>query len=132
MTLGIIEVAYISYMQRASMLEVIRSDYVRTARAKGLPERSVILKHSLKNALIPVLTIAGIDLGALMGGAILTETRVRAVRCRPMVYYAINARDLPVVVAACCSPPSSMSSPTWWSTWPMPTSTRGSAMSSGR
>jgi peptide/nickel transport system permease protein len=98
-TLGIIEVAYISYMQRASMLEVIRSDYVRTARAKGLPERSVILKHSLKNALIPVLTIAGIDLGALMGGAILTETVFTRYGVGLMVYYAIGARDLPVVVA---------------------------------
>jgi peptide/nickel transport system permease protein len=97
-TLGIIEVAYISYMQRASMLEVIRSDYVRTARAKGLPERSVILKHSLKNALIPVMTIAGIDLGALLGGAILTETVFSRYGVGLMVYNAINARDLPVVV----------------------------------
>ena len=98
-TLGIIEVAYISYMQRASMLEVIRSDYVRTARAKGLPERSVILKHSLKNALIPVMTIAGIDLGALLGGAILTETVFSRPGVGLMVYQAIGARDLPVVVA---------------------------------
>ena len=73
-TLGLIEVAYISYMQRASMLEVIRTDYVRTARAKGLSERQVITRHAFKNAVIPVMTIAGIDLGALMGGAILTET----------------------------------------------------------
>ena len=98
-TLGIIEVAYISYMQRASMLEVIRSDYVRTARAKGLPERSVVLKHSLKNALIPVMTIAGIDLGALMGGAILTETVFSRPGVGLMIYQAIQARDLPVVVA---------------------------------
>ena len=98
-TLGIIEIAYISYMQRASMLEVIRSDYVRTARAKGLPERSVILKHSLKNALIPVMTIAGIDLGALLGGAILTETVFSRYGVGLMVYNAITARDLPVVVA---------------------------------
>ncbi len=97
-TLGIIEIAYISYMQRASMLEVIRSDYVRTARAKGLPERSVILKHSLKNALIPVMTIAGIDLGALMGGAILTETVFSRYGVGLMIYNAINERDLPVVV----------------------------------
>jgi len=96
-TLGIIEVAYISYMQRASMLEVIRSDYVRTARAKGLPERSVVLKHSLKNAIIPVMTIAGIDLGALMGGAILTETVFSRPGIGLMIYQAIGARDLPVV-----------------------------------
>ncbi len=61
-------------MQRAAMLEVIRSDYIRTARAKGLSERQVVLKHGLKNALIPVMTIAGLDLGALLGGAIITET----------------------------------------------------------
>ena len=62
-TLGLIEVAYISYMQRASMLEVSRSDFIRTARAKGLSERKVIWGHGFKNAVIPVMTIAGIDLG---------------------------------------------------------------------
>jgi peptide/nickel transport system permease protein len=97
LTLGLIEVAYISYMQRAAMLEVIRSDFVRTARAKGLPERTVILKHGLKNALIPVMTIAGIDLGALMGGAILTETVFSRPGVGLMIYRAIGARDLPIV-----------------------------------
>jgi peptide/nickel transport system permease protein len=96
-TLGLIEVAYISYMQRASMLEVIRSDYVRTARAKGLSEKSVVLKHALKNAIIPVMTIAGIDLGGLMGGAILTETVFSRPGVGLMIYQAIGARDLPVV-----------------------------------
>ena len=96
-TLGMIEVAYISYMQRASMLEVIRSDYIRTARAKGLSERKVITKHAFKNAVIPVMTIAGIDLGALMGGAILTETVFARPGIGLMIYQAIGARDLPVV-----------------------------------
>jgi peptide/nickel transport system permease protein len=96
-TLGLIEVAYISYMQRAAMLEVIRSDYIRTARAKGLSERKVVLKHGLKNAVIPVMTIAGIDLGALMGGAILTETVFARPGIGLMIYRAIGARDLPVV-----------------------------------
>jgi peptide/nickel transport system permease protein len=96
-TLGLIEVAYISYMQRASMLEVIRADYIRTARAKGLSERKVVLKHGLKNAMIPVLTIAGIDLGALLGGAILTETVFSRQGIGLMTYQAIGARDLPVV-----------------------------------
>jgi peptide/nickel transport system permease protein len=95
--LGILEVAYISYMQRASMLEVIRSDYIRTARAKGLSERKVVLKHGLKNAIIPVMTIAGIDLGALMGGAIVTETVFNRPGIGLLIYQAINARDLPVV-----------------------------------
>jgi peptide/nickel transport system permease protein len=96
-TLGLIEVAYISYMQRASMLEVIRSDYIRTARAKGLSERKVVFKHGLKNALIPVMTIAGIDLGALLGGAILTETVFSRQGIGLMTFQAIGARDLPVV-----------------------------------
>ncbi len=96
-TLGLIEVAYISYMQRASMLEVIRTDYVRTARAKGLSGRRVITGHAFKNAVIPVMTIAGIDLGALMGGAILTETVFGRPGIGLMIYQAIGARDLPVV-----------------------------------
>ena len=96
-TLGLIEVAYISYMQRASMLEVIRTDYVRTARAKGLSERRVITGHAFKNAVIPVMTIAGIDLGALMGGAILTETVFSRPGIGLMIYQAIGARDIPVV-----------------------------------
>ena len=96
-TLGLIEVAYISYMQRASMLEVIRSDYIRTARAKGLSEKKVVSKHAFKNAVIPVMTIAGIDLGALMGGAILTETVFARPGIGLMIYQAIGARDLPVV-----------------------------------
>ncbi len=96
-TLGLIEVAYISYMQRASMLEVIRADYVRTARAKGLSERRVVTRHAFKNAVIPVMTIAGIDLGTLMGGAILTETVFSRPGIGLMIYQAIGARDLPVV-----------------------------------
>jgi peptide/nickel transport system permease protein len=96
-TLGLIEVAYISYMQRASMLEVIRADYIRTARAKGVSERNVVRRHAFKNAVIPVMTIAGIDLGALMGGAILTETVFNRPGIGLMIYQAIGARDLPVV-----------------------------------
>jgi peptide/nickel transport system permease protein len=96
-TLGLIEVAYISYMQRASMLEVIRTDYVRTARAKGLSERQVIMGHAFKNAVIPVMTIAGIDLGALMGGAIITETVFSRPGIGLMIYQAIGARDVPII-----------------------------------
>jgi peptide/nickel transport system permease protein len=96
-TLGLIEVAYISYMQRASMLEVIRSDYIRTARAKGVGEKKVVGKHAFKNAVIPVMTIAGIDLGALMGGAILTETVFARPGIGLMIYEAIGRRDAPVI-----------------------------------
>ena len=61
-------------MTRSSMLEVIRQDYIRTARAKGVPEKMVIRKHALKNALIPVVTVIGLQFGSLLGGATLTET----------------------------------------------------------
>jgi peptide/nickel transport system permease protein len=97
MTLGLIEVAYISYMQRASMLEVSRSDFIRTARAKGLSERKVIWGHGFKNAVIPVMTIAGIDLGALIGGAIITETVFNRPGIGQMIYQAINQRDIAVI-----------------------------------
>ncbi len=96
-TLGLIEVAYISYMQRASMLEVSRSDFIRTARAKGLTERKVIWGHGFKNAVIPVMTIAGIDLGALIGGAIITETVFNRPGIGQMIYLAINQRDIAVI-----------------------------------
>jgi peptide/nickel transport system permease protein len=97
LTLGLIEVAYISYMQRASMLEVSRSDFIRTARAKGLSERKVIWGHGFKNAVIPVMTIAGIDLGALIGGAIITETVFNRPGIGLMIYQAIGARDTAVI-----------------------------------
>ena len=97
LTLGLIEVAYISYMQRASMLEVSRSDFIRTARAKGLTERKVIWGHGFKNAVIPVMTIAGIDLGALIGGAIITETVFNRPGIGQMIYQAINQRDIAVI-----------------------------------
>ena len=61
-------------MTRTTMLEVIRQDYIRTARAKGVPEKMVIRKHALKNALIPVVTVIGLQFGSLLGGATLTET----------------------------------------------------------
>ena len=100
---------------------------MRTARAKGLSERTVILGHAFKNAVIPVMTIAGIDLGALMGGAILTETVFNRPGIGLMIYQAIGARDLPVSSpAACCSPPSSSCSPTCSSTSATPWSTRAS------
>jgi len=97
LTLGMIEVAYISYMQRASMLEVSRSDFVRTARAKGLTERKVIWGHGFKNAVIPVMTIAGIDLGVLIGGAIITETVFNRPGIGQMIYLAIGQRDVAVI-----------------------------------
>jgi peptide/nickel transport system permease protein len=74
LTLGTIPLAILTRITRSAMLEVLSQDYVRTARAKGLAERQVILKHALKNALLPVVTIIGLQFGTLLGGAILTET----------------------------------------------------------
>ena len=73
LTLGFAFGASVMRMTRSSLLEVLREDYVRTARSRGLPERSVILRHSLRNALIPVLTLIGIELGYLLGGAFIVE-----------------------------------------------------------
>ena len=74
MTLTILSIAQYSRFMRSSMLEVVNSDYVRTARAKGLPEPKVTLRHALRNALIPVVTVSALNFGALIGGAIITET----------------------------------------------------------
>jgi peptide/nickel transport system permease protein len=73
-TLSYVSIATFSRFQRASMLEVLHSDYIRTARAKGLKERTVTLKHGLRNALIPVVTVAALNFGAVLGGAVITET----------------------------------------------------------
>jgi len=73
-TLGFATLALILRMTRSSMLEVMGMDYIRTARAKGLSERKVIFKHALRNALIPTVTVSGLQFGALLGGAVLTES----------------------------------------------------------
>lgn len=87
-------------LTRASMLEVLRQDYVRTARAKGLREKWVILRHALKNALLPVVTVVGLQLGGLLGGAILTETVFSWPGMGTWTYRAILARDYPIVQAS--------------------------------
>jgi peptide/nickel transport system permease protein len=74
MTLAVLSIAQYSRYMRASMLEVINSDYIRTARAKGLPETKVTVRHALRNALIPVVTVSAVNFGVLIGGAIITET----------------------------------------------------------
>src|SRR5205085_1559165 len=73
-TLGYYSTAVILRMTRSAMLEVLLQDYVRTARAKGLPDRVVVLRHALRNALLPVLTTVGVTFGSLLSGAVLTET----------------------------------------------------------
>lgn len=95
--LATIPTAIIARMTRSSMLEVMRSDYVRTARAKGQKMFVVIYKHALKNALIPVLTIIGLQMGMLLGGAILTETIFSWPGIGRYIYEAIGYRDYPVI-----------------------------------
>ncbi|KYG91375.1 ABC transporter permease [Metasolibacillus sp. FSL H7-0170] len=95
--LATIPTAIIARMTRASMLEVMRSDFVRTARAKGQKMFVVIYKHALKNALIPVLTIVGLQTGMLLGGAILTETIFSWPGIGRYIYEAIGYRDYPVI-----------------------------------
>ena len=96
-TLSTITMAIVSRMARSSMLEVLSSDYLTTARAKGLRDQAVVLHHALKNALIPVVTVVGLQAGALLSGAVLTETVFGRVGVGRYVVTAITARDYPVV-----------------------------------
>ena len=92
--------AIMARQTRSAMLEVLGQDYVRTAWAKGLAERVVITRHALKNALMPVVTVAGLQVGSLLGGAILTETVFSWPGMGTLVVEAIRARDYPVVQGA--------------------------------
>jgi dipeptide transport system permease protein len=95
--LATIPLAVIARMTRSSMLEVLREDYVRTARAKGLSPMRVVFVHTLRNALIPVLTVVGLQVGTLMGGAVLTETIFSWPGIGKWLIDAISRRDYPVV-----------------------------------
>lgn len=97
LALATIPMAIIARMTRSSMLEVMRSDYVRTARAKGQKMFVVVYKHALKNAIIPVLTVIGLQTGLLLGGAILTETIFSWPGIGRYIYEAIGFRDYPVI-----------------------------------
>jgi peptide/nickel transport system permease protein len=96
-TVGTIPLAIVARITRSAMLEVLSQDYIRTARAKGLRERWVIMKHALKNALLPVVTIFGLQFGNLLSGAILTETIFSWPGLGSWIYDGILARDYPVV-----------------------------------
>ncbi len=97
-TLGTGSAAIITRMTRSSMLEVIRQDYIRTARAKGVAENVVINQHALKNALIPVITVIGLQFGYLLGGAVLTETVFSWPGVGRMMVDAIRQKDAPTVL----------------------------------
>ncbi|MBN8502997.1 MAG: ABC transporter permease [Burkholderiales bacterium] len=98
-TLGTYSMAVVARMTRASLLEVLREDYVRTARAKGLAEPVVVLRHALRNALIPVITVVGLQAGGLLAGAVLTETIFSWPGIGKWIIDAIARRDYPVVQA---------------------------------
>jgi peptide/nickel transport system permease protein len=96
-TLGAASTAIVARMTRSSMLEVIRQDYVRTARSKGLVERVVLVRHALKNALIPVVTVIGLQFGYLLGGAVITETVFSRPGLGRLLVASIMSQDFPVV-----------------------------------
>jgi ABC-type dipeptide/oligopeptide/nickel transport system permease component len=100
LALGSRSIAYLARVTRSSMLEVMGADFVRTARAKGLTESGVILRHALRNALIPVITVIGLDFGAYLTGSILTETIFSWPGIGRYVVMAISRRDLPAVQGA--------------------------------
>jgi peptide/nickel transport system permease protein len=99
MALSTIPLSIIARMTRSSMLEVLRQDYIRTARAKGMFEKIVISKHAFRNALLPVVTIIGLQMGTLFAGAILTESVFGLAGVGRMLFEAITARDFPIVQA---------------------------------
>jgi ABC-type dipeptide/oligopeptide/nickel transport system permease component len=96
-TLGGATTAIVARLTRSSLLEVIRLDYVRTARAKGLFEPRVVLRHALRNALLPVVTVVGLQVGFLLGGAVLTETVFSWPGVGLQLYRAISTRDIPLI-----------------------------------
>ena len=96
-TLGTIPLAIIAKITRSGMLDVFSSDYIRTARAKGLGERAVVLRHALRNALIPIITILGLQTGLLLGGAVLTESVFAWPGVGRLAFEAISNRDMPLI-----------------------------------
>lgn len=99
-TLGSVLMALITRLVRSGMLDVLGEDYVRTARAKGLTERAVIIRHALRNILIPLVTVIGLQLGALFGGAVITESIFAWPGVGRLALQAISARDYPLVQAS--------------------------------
>jgi peptide/nickel transport system permease protein len=98
MVLALVEVAIWSRYMRASMLDVINQDYIRTARAKGLPERTVLWHHALRNALLPMIALAGVEIPTLLGGALVTETVFTWPGMGRLLLDSLGYRDYPVVM----------------------------------
>lgn len=99
-SLGLLSMARNARLLRSNLLEVLNQDYVRTARAKGLREQAVIVKHAVRNAIIPLVTVAGLDFGVLMSGAVVTETVFAYPGVGLLLIKAIEQKDFPLVVGA--------------------------------
>jgi len=97
LSLGFVRAAVLTRMTRSSMLETLKEDYIRTARSKGVPERTVVYKHAFRNAVIPVLTIIGLQAGDLLAGAVIIENVFYLPGVGRLVFEAIGQRDLPVI-----------------------------------
>jgi peptide/nickel transport system permease protein len=99
-TLGLVAAGLISRMTRSSLIEVLHDDYIRTARAKGLRERAVVIRHALKNAIIPVVTVVGLQFGGMLSGAVITETVFSRPGLGTLIVKAILWNDYPLVQGA--------------------------------
>jgi peptide/nickel transport system permease protein len=99
-TLTFTLIAHVSRLTRSSMIETLRSNYVRNARAKGLPERTIIYRHALRNALLPTITVLAIDVGWLMGGIVVVETVFAYPGIGRLLVFAIERHDLPLIQAS--------------------------------
>jgi peptide/nickel transport system permease protein len=96
-TLAIVQMGFVARMTRSSMLEVLNQDFVRTARAKGLPEPYVVIRHGLVNAMIPIVTVMGISIGALLGGAVVAEQVFSLPGLGRLIIGGVLSRDFPVI-----------------------------------
>ena len=99
-TVSAASLATLIRMTRTTMLEVIRQDYIRTAKSKGATEKQIIVKHALRNALIPVITVIGIQFGTLLGGAVITESVFAINGLGSYIVEAVKMKDSPVVIGA--------------------------------
>ncbi len=100
-SLGLFDAGVIARQSRAGLLEVLEQDYIRTARAKGLAERMVVVRHAFKNAVIPVVTVIGMQFGRMLGGAVLVESVFSLPGIGRLLVTAISQRDYPVIQGIC-------------------------------
>ena len=98
LTLGILGAGWYSRMMRSSMIEILRQDYIRTARAKGMPERRVIFRHGLRNAILPVVAMVGIDVGIFMSGVVVVENVFGWPGIGQLMWQAIQSLDIPIIM----------------------------------